>query len=45
VDRSWLALLVLAAFAMIALVALLGGAEPSAAPAAAAEGRMLVLPP
>jgi hypothetical protein len=40
-----LALLALIAVALIAFVALLGSADPSAAAPAAADGRMLILPP
>jgi hypothetical protein len=40
-----LALLVLIACAMIALIALFGSTEPNMASAAAADGRMLILPP
>ena len=40
-----LALLVVIVFAMIAFMALLGSADPSAAAPAAANGGMLILPP
>ena len=40
-----LALVLVVVFAMIALIALLGSADPSAAVAAAADGGMLILPP
>ena len=40
-----LALLMLVVFGPIALIALLGSADPSTAAAAAADGGMLILPP
>jgi hypothetical protein len=40
-----LALVLVVVFAMIALIALLGSADPSTAVAAAADGGMLILPP